>query len=77
MMLIVLRNNNFVFNMIKKNELDDKNKKPKVLNKGFIMDDQNNNNNINTNTYSKDTDRLSKLNDKINCMIKQHDLNNS
>jgi hypothetical protein len=56
-------NNNFVYNIIKRND-DEVKKKPKVLNKAFIMEDM------------TTIDRINKLNEKVNSMRNHTELNN-
>jgi len=56
--------NNFVYQVFRRSELEPS-KKPKVLNKGFIMDD----NNINKNCE----DRITKVNEKIKSIKKIQD----
>ncbi len=51
--------NNFVYQVIKSAEK----KKPKILNKGFILDEHSN----------KSEERINKLNEKINSMKKMQD----
>jgi hypothetical protein len=59
---------NFVYNIIKRQEEESNaKKKPKILNKAFIMEED---------KYIKSVDRINRVNEKVNSMKKHSDVNN-